>query len=279
VDDLGTFVPRMLGDIHIVALSHGDVRREEALRLVAILENTLLDGARSVEVPRGKIVKLAPDSGLVRQLPVDHHDSALAVYFQGDDTSFASRARFGLMGQILARSFFHELRTERQLGYVVFASPMPLLQVPGLVFVVQSPDTDPAALSAHVEDFLESQTKQILTMPDAVFDEHKRGLITLILEKEKNLQERSDRYWIELDNERYEFDSRERLAAAVEAISKEDLAAFYRQALLGQERKQLSVQAVGRAHHDTLVGGESESAPPLIVDSRRFKRGQSFFPG
>ncbi|WP_315982825.1 hypothetical protein [Aliamphritea spongicola] len=35
--------------------------------------------------------------------------------------------------------FYTSLRTEQQLGYVVFATPLQMQDVPGLAFVVQSP--------------------------------------------------------------------------------------------------------------------------------------------
>ena len=37
----------------------------------------------------------------------------------------------------LSSQFYTQLRTEEQLGYVVFSSAMPIIQVPGLVFVVR----------------------------------------------------------------------------------------------------------------------------------------------
>lgn len=279
-DDLRSFVPKLLGKIELVALAHGNLRRDEALHMAGVLKETLLEPAIPAQVSGGKVVKLDPGVRYVREVDVDQPDSAVTVYFQGDERSFEKRAQAGLLAQILSAPFYQELRTEKQLGYVVFVQAMPLLDVPGIAFIVQSPVADPIELERDVEQFVSAYAAKLEAMSGEEFATQKKGLVTRILQNEERLSERTDRYWNEIDRERYGFDTRERLAAAVRAIDKPELERAYRELLLGSTQKRLMVRAVGTRHR-TEFAHKERSARELYVqirDPQAFKQAQAYFP-
>jgi secreted Zn-dependent insulinase-like peptidase len=276
-EDLTRFVPRLLDKTQVLALSHGNVSETEALQLAKVLETSLLDTTTPTSVPHGQVIKLTENGRHVRQLDIDHGDSAIAIYFQGSDTSFADRARFGLLAQILSSPFFQDLRTEKQLGYVVHASALPLFEVPGIVFLVQSPLTNPVELEKHVERFVVGYADNIAKMPDAVFQRHKSALLTHIREREKSLSERSNRYWSELDEEHYGFDSREQLAMAVEAMSKEEFRDFYSKLFLDENQARLVVRSFGSKQKVTAAHHEHDGVDTFIQDPQTFKEGKEYF--
>jgi secreted Zn-dependent insulinase-like peptidase len=269
----------LLKKINIVSLAHGNIYQEEALSFAGLLKKVLLSSSQPVLVPRSQIIKLANGKNLVRQLNVDHDDSVIAVYFQGADTSFASKAQFSLLAHVLASPFFQELRTERQLGYVVFSSKLSLLEAPGIVFSVQSPTTNPVSLEKHIENFLFNYAKRIAKMSDAVFEDYKSGLLTRVLNKEENLLERSARYWKEINNEYYAFDSREQLAAAIRDITKQDLNRLYHKLLLDESRRRLVVRSFGNKYRKTLVQKTLAEEHGLILNTQEFKKNHETFSG
>jgi len=233
VNDLRRFVPRLLGQISVVALAHGNLYRDEALAFAQVLEERLLAAATPARAPRNQVVKLPDTEQYVRQLEIDHPDSAIAVYTQGDDKRYETRVLISLTAHILSSPFYNDLRTDKQLGYVVYTTAMPLLEAPGIAFVVESPTAEPNALEEHVQRFLSDYSSSIASMSESDFERHKNGLLTLILEEENQLRMRSDRYWREIDRKNYEFDSRKQLADALRRITREQFVAFYQQFLLG----------------------------------------------
>ncbi|NIR31231.1 MAG: insulinase family protein [Gammaproteobacteria bacterium] len=277
--DVRGFVPELLGEIHVVALAHGNLLREQAQQLGRTLERALREPARAAAVPGGKVVKLEPGARYVRELDVDHPDSALTLYFQGPDRSFERRAQAALLAQVMSAPFYHELRTEKQLGYVVFAQPMTLLDVPGIAFTVQSPVADPIDLERHVADFISHFTTRLEDMSPEQFDTHKRGLLTRILAQDERLGERTDRYWQEIDRERYEFDTREQLAAALRDIDKPDLERAIRELTLENTHKRLMVRAVGTRHEEAFAKKEraSRAMHVFIQNPQAFKRDKDYF--
>jgi secreted Zn-dependent insulinase-like peptidase len=121
---------------------------------------------------------------------------------------------------------------------------------------------------------------KLKNMDATEFERHKAALLTNILEEETQLHERTNRYWNELDREYYAFDLRERMAAAVRAVTLDGLESFYRDFLLSDARKQISIFAAGKKRL------ESEPAPPalaagesiLVESPTGFKKDKAFFP-
>ncbi len=183
-----------------------------------------------------------------------------------------------LTAQILSSPFYNDLRTDKQLGYIVFAASMPLLEVPGMVFIVQSPITDPIELETHIERFLLGYYESVARMSEADFEEHRQGLLARILEKEKRLRARSNRYWTELDRKNYKFNSREQLADAVRLITKDEFVKFYKRFLLSENRKRLVARSTGDQHKMEFAEKERAQKYIVIRDPDSFKEGKKYFP-
>ena len=180
-----------------------------------------------------------------------------------------------LLAQATGNRFFHELRTEREMGYIVFATRLPIRDVPGLALVVQSPSTPPEALHRHVGSFLDRFGAALRGMPPAVFERHRAAVESVLLEAETRLDERTERYWGEIDREHYEFDRRERLLEAVRAVSRDEVVDAWRDLVAAPETARGVVVAVsGRS--PPASGRAFRGAEP-VADTGAFKRGQRYF--
>ncbi len=279
VEDLRQFVSKLLEKVYVVALSHGNLYQEQAVELTTLLEEKFLENATPVTVSGGQVIKLTTGDFFTRQLEVDHPDSAITVYFQGSDSSYASRAKFSLLKQLIAAPFYQELRTERQLGYVVFSVLMPLLDAPGIGFVVQSPNTDPLGLESHVERFITDYGNAVAVMTEEQFARHKEALLTRILTVDDSLRERSNRYWKDLNRGNYEFDSREQIAAVVRRITKDDFEKFYKGFLVQKNRKRLVIRCIGSEHRQIFANRQQEKKDILIVNPHAFIKNKEYFSG
>nr|VFJ55820.1 MAG: Secreted Zn-dependent peptidases, insulinase-like [Candidatus Kentron sp. FW] len=279
--DLRAFAPEFFQRLSLVALSHGNLHAPDALEMAAPLKARLIRDALPTKVPHGQITKLTKGVSHIRSIPLDHNDSVAIVYSQGQRRGFRGLARMALLEQILKDPFFHQLRTEAELGYVVLANAYPILQVPGILFLVQSPHTHPADLTRHITQFLAGGAEILADMNEAAFARHKAALITRVLTQEENLEARSDRYWREIDRELYTFDSRERKADAIGAITLPEIRQWYRAQILGKEKRQLIVQGVGNRQEWQSVRDDTvlEIHAVTIKDPARFKQEQDVFAG
>ena len=275
-DDLSSFVPALLERISVVSLAHGNLLPDDAIELASVVKHGLLSGVEPSPEPLSRVVKLAPGASYVRELKVDHSDSAMTLYFQGEDKSSHARARASLLVQILSSPFYAQLRTEKQLGYIVFTTRATLLEVPGLSFVIQSPVADPHELVNQTESFLQTQLESLRAMSDEQFEAHRAGLLTRILDEDKTLVEVSGRYWTEIDRYHYRFDSRDRMADAVRSIKKAELADFFERVILSDSRKRLLIRTVGNNHRDAFT--PDDEGATFIPSTELFQRDKAFFP-
>ncbi len=244
VNDLLAFWPQLYKNGEIEALAHGNLNNEDAIRLAEELR-PLLNNTRVVAVPhRG--IKLLASAAAEIALDVDHNDTAVTLYYQAQQAGNTMRANYGLLNQILSASFYNQLRTEQQLGYIVFSSAMPIMEHPGLIFVVQSPSTPAAKLVAAIEEFIGESHARIAAITEQELAQHKQSLLIKLLKKDQKLNERSQRYWKEIDNGHTEFNSREQLAEAIRNVTLKDL----QDTIRTLNSKKLTVLAPGHSQPD-----------------------------
>ena len=275
LEDLREYAARFFDRGEVVALAHGNVTAGTARRLGRVLERGLPGSMRAERVSPGRVVRIESGARYARWLPSAHDDHALAVYRQGRGRGFPERATMALLAQATGNRFFHELRTEREMGYIVFATLLPMLDVPGLALVIQSPSASPETLHRHVDSFLHRSGAALRDMPPEVFERHRAAVESALMEAETRLDQRTERYWGEIDRENYEFDWRERLLEAVRAVTRDDLANAWRDLATAPETARGVVVAVsGRA---PPASGKAFRGAEPVADPGAFKRGQRYF--
>jgi secreted Zn-dependent insulinase-like peptidase len=223
-------------------------------------------------VPSGAVEVLQlPAAELRRELPVKHDDAGLLWYRQAGDNSRKTRAALGVSAQMLASDFYTRLRTTQQLGYIVMSTPYPVRDVPGLVFLVQSPVAGPEKLATAYREFLQSWAAQDETALRKLFDSHRAALANRLAEAPKNQGEQFDRFWLDLVNADVSFDTREQLLAEVQRLSFEEWLVLFRRDVIEPEGRALWLAIDGKFGDEKL-----RSAKP-VGDLDRFKARQTFY--
>lgn len=270
LEDLASWRRRTLDGPGVLALMHGNLDAERSGRLADRIEATL--GGTDPQVgPEPRLVRLT-DEPVQRRVAVEHDDAAIAHYVQGRDQSWEERARFGLLGHIISTPYFNQLRTEQQLGYVVFAGSWVRVNTPGLIFVVQSPVAAPAAVAAATSAFLVDFRERLARMTPEQFESEREGLLARLLERDQNLNSRGSRLWRDLQDQVLDFDSRERLATAIRAVELDAFRDFYDHFTELAETRAATLWASGRFPLD-------ESVPPgtPVEDVDAFKAARDSF--
>ena len=267
LEDLAVFAPKLFAKIQIIGLIHGNISRDDAVRFAGILERDLLADAETDTVPLPEVASLSDSTRRVLDIDVDNNNSANVLYFQGADEEMPTRARYALLAQLMATPFYQDLRTDKQLGYVVFASPMPLLELPGIAFVVQSPVAGPEEIEAHIERFLGDYDDQVATLDDNELEQTKAGLISRILEQPRALSQQTDLYWRDLRYGHLGFDSRDQLASSVSQIDADTLRQAYRNTFAGDAPRQLVVRSRAAEEPDKPAIESGERSADAAADS------------
>ena len=111
----------LLEDARVNVLTHGNLTEDRAMAIGKAITQIIVptSDARPPCPPlhpgrRGPIVE-----------PIEHPDRSWVAYFTQSNTSVEQEALLRLLGPNGANALLHELRTQRQLGYIVFAATCP----------------------------------------------------------------------------------------------------------------------------------------------------------
>ncbi|MCB1683217.1 MAG: insulinase family protein [Pseudomonadales bacterium] len=228
-DDLEAWRQSRLARFAVVGIAHGNMDTSAVQQIGEHLSRHL--PLADFPVQRARLTRI--DRNWLQEVPIDHNDASIALYVQDPEPGYPHRARSALAGQLLGQAYFSELRTEQQLGYVVNLSNRTFKDQGGLAFIIQSPVASSAHLEAATRTFMKEQIGALGALAQSDFDQHKAALISRLTERDKNLGERSRRYWAELSADVTTFDSQLRIAELIGTLSKQDMIE-YLQGVIGR---------------------------------------------
>ena len=247
-DQFTQFSQQYLWDTKIEGLIHGNYLPQEAIKLSAIIEHGLQARQTGRKVS-DSVMTIMADNQVKPWLyyhPLKHTDKLVALYIQAPSSTDSDAARMLLLRQILQPEFFHQLRTEKQMGYVVAAIPYPIKQIEGTLFLVQSPNYSELIIQQAVNQFLGDKTELVAKE----FVIQKDSLIQKLQEAPRSFREQDERFWQALLHEDYSFDRRQRLIEVLKHLTPEELLQYYSQVFQNQNRRLWMATANINAHQN-----------------------------
>lgn len=245
IEQLESWASLWRSRLGVSGLMVGNISKAQAGSLANIVTNAL-PNAVSDAAPNGDQLANLAEGGALRQEQIEHNDAALVVYVQGQGQSLTERAHYAVLSQILRTAYFNALRTEQQLGYNVSAFSRNWVDTTGIIFLVQSPIADANTLYHATTDFLDSFAEQLNRLYIRNLRNYKSAVTARLLEKDKNLGDRSLRYWSDLSKGKTNFDTRIKLAEAVKGITKKSLIATFNNFRLRFTHNTLIVYSKGK---------------------------------
>lgn len=233
--EFSQFASRQLIDAKMDALFYGNYFRAEALKLAVLVEYELLSRQTGRDLPPRQLLLLPKDSEKPRLYTheLEHDDKVVELLIQSPSPSTDDSAHMLLARQILQPAFYNQLRTEKQLGYVVAALSAPLYSLENSLFVVQSPGTTGEMIIEEIDLFLDEQHAHL----NENFAANQQSLIKKLREPARSLKELGERYWSVITTYDNHFSRRLDLAEAVARITPESLDNFYRAVFMDKNRR------------------------------------------
>jgi len=232
LQDLERFPKQFFNKIQVVSLITGNTTPASALGTNQLVSAWLQPQVHATQVPRGSVITLPTKSRWINKLKINHPDSGYILYLQGRNRSFAERARYLLMSQLISSPYYENIRTEKQLGYVVYATDLSILETPALGFVVESPSSSAEKVQVSTMAFLKKFTTKLTKMKIKIFNANKSAIISRLLQKPLQLRQVSNRLWMEIDRSQFKFNTRKQLVNEINKISKKSLFQFYKKQIL-----------------------------------------------
>lgn len=256
VDSLSNFVQAILAELHVEMFVYGDWTQSDALVLGETLKEAMRVQDQQYEEALRPLVMLGENGTFQREIVCNQEDSAIVVYYQCNDTDSKNIALYSLANHLMSATFFHEIRTKQQLGYMVGTGNLPLNRHPGIVAYVQSPNAAPNELISAIDEFLNAFYLVLLELNEYQWHSSKRGLWNQIAAPDTTLRGRAQRLWVGIGNKDEHFDQRQRVLAELKKLSRSDMIRFIVNELKPRTANRLIMHTQGNAH---------QSSPPLSL--------------
>jgi len=234
-DQFKSFTVDFLRGTKIDALFYGNLYPQDAIKLSALIEHQLLQ-KRFNRLPQlAKVLRAEnkDNKSWLYVYPLEHKDHAVELYIQALGPYVDDTAHMRLLTQILDPQFYNQLRTEKQLGYIVGVSPMEFKNVEASFFVVQSPSVNAELLVNEINEFLFRASGNLLEN----FAENKASLLAELREPIWSMHEQSEKFWQSILMNDYEFNRQQELINAVAKITPDSLRKYYEAAFLPKRRR------------------------------------------
>jgi insulysin len=251
--DVQAFIPQILGQNHIEILAHGNLYREDAMKMANLVEailkprplpQSLWHLRRNVILPPGS--NYTYQRKLVDPANVNHTiEYSLLI---GDRTDRKLKVKAQLFAQMLQEPTFDQLRTKEQLGYVVFSGARSSIATTMYRVLIQS-ERDPEYLEGRIEAHLTSFRGDLEKMSDSEFEAHRRSVINQKQETLKNLASETGRLSDHIENEYFDFWQLDHDVAELKQLTKEDIQDFYNEFIdpYSKTRAKLSVHMFAKS--------------------------------
>mmetsp|Transcript_41343 Transcript_41343/g.75529 ORF Transcript_41343/g.75529 Transcript_41343/m.75529 type:complete len:1166 (+) Transcript_41343:54-3551(+) len=190
--------------LKLTSLAMGNMAKKEAMdTVVNFVSQVRRPAGLSVSAASGEVERLTPVVKLADPVEVrkqnprkgDPND-AVVVSIMAGVGSVGARVRIALLGQILQPLAYEELRTHKQLGYVVSGGAARVSNVDYVSCVVQGNVLDADSTELAIEDvFHNLMPKRLQAMTDKEFNSYKESFRQELLTPPVRFSDEFDHYW------------------------------------------------------------------------------------
>jgi protease III len=248
--DLQNFISHTLAHNQLRIFAFGNYDKAAVTQVLSTVEQAL--PAQRTELPYARSAYWRPTTGktLVLQQDIDVADVALVDVHVHPDPSYAQLARATVLKSHFSNVAFDKLRTEEQLAYAVGGTAMQLEDYVGFAMYIQTPVKGVADIQARFDRFKQQYAKELDALSEDSFAQLKASTLVTLKEPAKNLQDEVGPLLSDWYREKFSFDSKQQLIAAVEQVTLADVKAFYRDTMLNSKAPRISVQMRGTKFRD-----------------------------
>jgi insulysin len=164
------------------------------------------------------------------------------------NNSIDEDAQSRVIGTYVESPFFLEMRTNRQLGYIVWGGARSTKKSSFFIFIIQSGDYTAENLSKQADEYTITLPDSLKQLPDEEYLIIKNAVIEKIKEKPTSIAEKAGKYYTMAFDYDGNFDRDNQLILAVEDLSKEKAIEVLTRALGADTRERATILLYAKEH-------------------------------
>ena len=245
VADMQAFMQALLSENQLRIFAFGNYDKADLDNAVALVKGALPENRTSVNYDMREFWQPQAEQTLVWQQDLSVADVALIDVMVHPTPGFDTRAAGTVLRGHFRTVAFDKLRTEEQLAYAVGGMATSIGDYTGFAMFIQTPVKDVAAMQARFDEFKTQYKVALDALTEEEFAKLKTSALVSLKEAPKNMRDEVVPFISDWYREKYDFDSEQKLIAAVEKVTLEDVKAFYQQTMLNDNAARISVQLRG----------------------------------
>jgi insulysin len=256
LEDVKKFSGKLYERVHITGMAHGNWDRENVKDSI----RTLLKELNSKPLPESErfediVEVLNPSERVLFSRQVMDNNNSIAYGLQVGERNLKLMAELSMIADIIETDFYTQMRTNQQLGYIVWSFQQRIEESLFLRFVIQSANHSPFELNRRVETWLKDSGKLFDNLSDEEFERYRASRIIALEKKGDSIAEvLGDLYYLATE-ENGDFDYKNKLVDAVKRVKKEDVIATARKILLDTQTARMVILMRSNSSKDTVPEG------------------------
>lgn len=253
-EDLLNFSHHLFGRTYTTGLFYGNIEKDQAIKNWDKLQNTLGSAHYPInEQPNPKTIVLPNQGPYHLSKKISGADNASILLIEDPDFTFKKRAAQQIISTAMSTSFYNELRTTQQTGYIVDSNAEELERHLFNFFAVQSSSHAPRDLLARFELFLESFLQELgkSQLTKEQYQTIHNALLTTLELFPQNLMEMGDLLKTLVFKYDGDFDWTAKRINGFKELSYEDVITFAKQTFGKNNKRRIALLIEGQAQKET----------------------------
>ncbi|CAI2718444.1 Pitrilysin [Nitrospina watsonii] len=226
LEDVRQYSQRLYERVYATGLVHGNWTVAEVKSSVNILlgELSSLPLAEN-ERYKEEVAVLRPGEKVRFSQQVQDNNNALYYTLQVGERSMERQAKLSLIASIVESDFYTQMRTNQQLGYIVWSFENRMEERLFFKMIIQSSNYSPFELQKRVEAWMDKTDGLLSALSDEEFERHRRSLIVSLEKQGDSIGAVASDLYYYATEEDGNFQFKEQLVEAVRKLSKDDVVA------------------------------------------------------
>jgi insulysin len=251
LSDIKSFSKTLYKNTYLEGFVYGDMTKEMAIESAKYLllktETEAIEREKTFEVDF--LTQSEPES--VQQVEtLEVNNSCFnRQYFLGMDSP-KMRAVGDLITLSTQQAFYNEMRTNQQLGYIVWSYDTNYEKTLVLIYTIQSGAFDAAEVEKRADKLLATFPKLISELPDESFEAMKQAAIEKLEEKAKSISKAASKYKTIVFEHEADFNRDKNTIAALKEIKKEEVVDILSKTLDHKTRRMVTNLLFAKQHEN-----------------------------
>ncbi len=254
--EIKQYAEKLFERVYITSVIYGNWTEEQARESVDLVVREMnskpLPEAERFE---NKVVVLDESEKLLYSEQVPDNNNALFYTLQVGPHSMENYAVSQLVASVIESDFYTQMRTNQQLGYIVWSFGQRLEDRLFLKMIIQSAGYGPFELQKRVDAWMADAPKLFDELSDEEFNKHRSSLVVSLQKKPDSIAEMAGELYYFVSEEDGDFDYKRKLIEVVKKAKKADVVAAAKRLFTESKTARSIVLVRSRSNKDPVPEG------------------------